>query len=174
MHVRRALALTVIAPLVLAGCSDGDPEAEPTPKMPETSSSSPTPTESETVEAESAEDFIRRWAATEAKMENTGETAEYRQLSADCEACVDLADLVEKWYAAGGFIEWDGWRVLEIKESSSRSSDFMVRVRSSPTRYKESARGPVKTFDGGPGAHRLVLRREGASWVVTHKSEVSQ
>ena len=58
MHVRRALALTLAVPVLLAGCSE-DPEPEP--KIPETTSSSPTPTptESETPEAESPEDFIR-------------------------------------------------------------------------------------------------------------------
>ena len=61
MHVRRALALAVVGPLLLAGCT-GDPE--PTPKIPDPTSSSPTPspTDSETPEAESAEEFIRRWA----------------------------------------------------------------------------------------------------------------
>ena len=67
MHVRRALALTFVVPLVLAGCSD---EPEPTPQMPEPTTSSPTPTatESETPEAESAEEFIRRWQAAADEM----------------------------------------------------------------------------------------------------------
>ena len=107
MHPRRALALTLAVPLLLAGCSD-DPEPEP--KIPETTSSSPTPTptETETAEAESPEDFIRRWAVVEAEMENTGRTAEYRKMSSECPACSELADLIEKYYEAGGFVEWDG------------------------------------------------------------------
>jgi len=171
MHVRRALALTLVILLLLAGCSD---EPEPTPKIPEptTSSATPTPTASETPEAESAEDFIRRWAATEAEMENTGETAEYRQISKGCVACNDLADLIEDWYAAGGYVEWDGWRIQSIKAMASGSDEFVVRVRSSPTTYKESARGPVKTFDGGPGAHALTLEQQGKSWLVVRKAEV--
>src|SRR5687767_1034537 len=97
MHVRRALALALAVPALLAGCSD---EPEPTPKIPEPTSSSPTPTptESETAEAESPEDFIRRWADVEAQMENTGDTAAYRELSNKCQACTELADLVEKYY----------------------------------------------------------------------------
>ena len=69
MHVR--LALAVAGALLLTGCSD-DPE--PTPKIPDPTSSSPSPTatESETVEAESPEDFIRRWAAVEAEMVPAG------------------------------------------------------------------------------------------------------
>ncbi|RYC05854.1 hypothetical protein [Nocardioides zhouii] len=171
MHVRRALALAVVGPLLLAGCT-GDPE--PTPKIPDptTSSSSPSPTDSETPEAESAEEFIRRWAAIEAEMENTGKTADYRGLSSGCKACTDLADLVEGWYAAGGFINWDGWRIQSVKPRGDSGNEFVVKVRSSPTRYKESKSGPLKTFDGGPGAHLLVLESQGASWVVTRKAEV--
>ena len=171
MHVRRALALTVVVPLLLAGCTD-DPE--PTPKIPDPTTSSPTSpaTETETPEAETAEDFIRRWAAAEARMENTGDTAEYRELSRECKACTDLAALVERWYADGGFIEWGGWRIRGIEPRGDSDVEFVVRVRSSPTKYKESAKGPLKTFAGGPGAHLLILKRQGSSWVVTHKAEV--
>ncbi len=72
MHLRRALALAVAGPLLLAGCT-GDPE--PTPKIPDptTSSSTPSPTDSETPEAESAEDFIRRWTDELQKMQATGD-----------------------------------------------------------------------------------------------------
>ncbi|GAA1438758.1 hypothetical protein GCM10009641_44730 [Mycobacterium cookii] len=170
MHVRRALALTVVVPLLLAGCSD-DPE--PQPKMPDPpSSSSPSPTASETVEAESAEEFIRRWADAEAQMENTGKTAEYRELSVGCKACTDLADLVEEWYSAGGFIEWGGWKIQSVNARGGSDSEYVVRVNSSPTKYKESASGKLRTFDGGPGAHLLVLKPQGESWVVTRKAEV--
>lgn len=170
MHVRRALALTAVVSLLLAGCSD-DPE--PQPKMPDPPpSSSPSPTASETVEAESAEEFIRRWAAVEAEMENTGKTDAYRELSVGCKACTDLADLVEEWYAAGGFIEWGGWKIQSVRSRGDSGGEYVVRVNSSPTRYKESARGPVQTFDGGPGAHLLVLKPKGESWVVSRKAEV--
>ena len=107
-------------------------------------------------------------------MENTGKTAHYRELSGDCEACSDLADLVERWYEAGGFIEWDGWTIQRVEPRGGSQTEFVVYVRSSPTRYKESADGPVKTFKGGPGAHLLVLEEDGDSWVVSRKAEVQR
>ena len=171
MHVRRILALVLAGPLLLAGCSDPEPILpDPPPTSP--SPTTPSPSDSETPESESAEDFIRRWAAAETQMENTGDTAEYRDLSVGCKACTDLADLVEKWYEAGGFIEWDGWDIEGVKPRGDNGSEFVVRVTSSPTRYKESKSGPLKTFDGGPGAHLLELKQRGDSWVVTHKAEV--
>jgi hypothetical protein len=172
MHVRRALALTLAVPVLLAGCSD-DPE--PTPKIPEPTSSSPSPTEpaSEEPEAESPEEFIRRWAEEEARMENTGDTAEYRALSQKCRACIELADLVEQYYEAGGFVEWDGWTIRSIRPRGTSNRAFLVRVNSSPTKYAEKAGGDAKSFPGGPGAHLITLAPDGTSWQVVDKSEVA-
>jgi hypothetical protein len=172
MHVRRALALTLAVPVLLAGCSD-DPE--PTPKMPEPTSSSPTSTEpaTEEPEAESPEEFIRRWAAVEAEMENTGDTAEYLEMSRECKACTGLAEIIEGWYEAGGYVEWGGWRITRITPRGD-STEFVVRVVSSPTKYKERAKGPVKTYPGGRGAHVLTLKPKGNSWVVTYKAMVAE
>ncbi len=174
MHVRRVLALAaVVVALLLAGCSD-DPA--PTPKMPESTSSSPTPTptESETPEVESAEEFIRRWVEVEAEMENTGDAAEYRKLSAKCEACMGLADTIEGWYDAGGYVKWDGWRITRVTSRGGSATEFVVRVVSSPTEYKERAEGPVKSYSGGRGAHLLTLERREGSWAVTYKAMVAQ
>ena len=94
MHVRRALALTLAVPVLLAGCSD-DPE--PKPKIPETTSSSPTPTptESETPEAESPEDFIRRWVEAGDEMQATGETAEFEPCRGSARPAQTFADQVD-------------------------------------------------------------------------------
>ena len=95
MHVRRTLAIALAVPALLAGCSE-DPE--PTPKIPEPTSSSPTPTptESETPEAESPEDFIRRWVKAGDEMQVTGETAEYSKMSPNCKACQGFVESVEE------------------------------------------------------------------------------
>lgn len=172
MHVRRALALTIAVPVLLAGCSD-DPE--PTPKIPEPTSSSPSPTEPATgePEAESPEEFIRRWASEEARMENTGDTADYRALSQKCRACIELADLVEQYYGAGGFVEWDGWNIRSIRSRGTGNRAFLVKVHSAPTKYAEKAGGKEKSFPGGPGAHLITLAPDGTSWQVVDKSEVA-
>src|SRR6478752_7311400 len=103
MHVRRTLALTLAVPVVLAGCTD-DPE--PKPKIPETTSSSPTPTPtaSEPPQAESPEDFVRRWQATGDEMQRTGKSADYLKISPQCSACRSLAENVNDIYGGGGRI----------------------------------------------------------------------
>jgi len=173
MDVRRTLAFALVVPLLLAGCS----EDEPTPKMPDpppTSSPTPSPSVSETPEAESAEDFIRRWAAIEAKMENTGDTSEYRELSGDCKACTGLASDVEDLYAAGGYLKWSGWTILRVTPRPGSETEFVVRVDSSPTEYRERTEGPLKRLEGGRGAHLLTLAKDDISWVVVEKAMVAE
>lgn len=171
MHVRRAFALAAAAPLLLAGCTD---QPEPMPKIPDppTSSSTPSPSESETAEAESAQNFIRRWASVEAEMENTGDTAEYLELSRGCRACAKLAKLVEGYYASGGYVKWQGWEIINVRPHGNSGRAFSVRVDSAPTSYVEKAGGPSKSFPGGPGQHLLTLDPVDSSWVVVDKSEV--
>ena len=170
MHVRRALALTLAVPLLLAGCSD-DPE--PTPKMPDPTSSSPSPTESETPEAESAEDFIRRWADALREMQVTGKTDVFRSLGPSCDSCSEAADRVEQIYADGGAIEWDGWSVLSI-DPLGTPNEFRVVERSAPTRYRESASSPWRRLAGGRTPHVIELDRAGSSWVVVRTAELAK
>ena len=174
MHVRRALALTLVIPLLLAGCSDGP---EPTPKIPEptTSSATPTPTASETPEAESAEDFIRRWVEADRQMFATGDTEPFLALGPDCEDCKAIAATVDRIYGAGGKVEWDGWSIVELSPRGKPSANaYRFVVDSAPTRYRESASGPWKTLEGGRVVQLIVLEPTGSSWQVTQSRELSE
>lgn len=166
----RALALFVVVPLLLAGCS----QDVPTPQFQDPTPSA-TPTASQAPERESARDFIRRWAEAEAEMENTGQTEEYRALSTGCRACADLADLVEKYYRAGGYVHWDGWDIRSVtRRGRSDDPSYLVKVVSAPTTYATRAGGDAKSFPGGKGLHLLTLRPVERGWIVIDKSEVSQ
>lgn len=172
MSVRRALAVAAALPLLLAGCSEG--EAEPKMPDPSPSSSSSTPTAEPTVEQETPEEFIRRWAGVEAAMENTGETDEYLELSGQCEACTSLAETVTRYYADGGYVKWDGWDVLSVRQwKDGGPNDYAVRVNSAPTKYREKAGGPIGSFPGGRSTYKLTLRPKGDSWVVADKTELA-
>lgn len=172
MHVRRALALTLAVPLLLAGCSD-DPE--PTPKLPDPTSSTPTPTATETPETESAEDFIRRWADENRRMFVTGDTAAFLALGPECDDCKAIAEFVRRIYDAGGRVLWDGWKILEIARRGDPSANaFRFVVASSPTRYRESSKGPWKNLDGGRGVQLIVLEQAGDSWRVTESKELPE
>ena len=172
MHVRRTLALTFAVPLLLAGCSD---EAQPTPKMPDptTSSSTPSPTESETAQAESAEDFIRRWVDVNTKMQNTGDIEEYAELSSKCRPCRQTADRIQAIYANGGYVRTEGWRVQKVIDRSGATGGpiFDLQIESSPTTYKERADSPAKTLSGGAIVMRVRLSKA-EPWQVVRLTQV--
>jgi hypothetical protein len=172
MHVRRALALAVAGPLLLAGCT-GDPE--PTPKIPDptTSSSTPSPSDSETPEVESAEDFIRRWSEELQRMQATGSTTRFRKLGPDCESCIKTAERVEEIYGAGGSIEWDGWTIVSIESVGSAGTEFRVVERSAPTRFRESADSDWQTLGGGRTTHVFELLSVDDSWLVARAAEAA-
>ena len=139
MHVRRALALTLAVPVLLAGCSD-DPE--PKPKIPETTSSSPTPTptESETPEAESPEDFIRRWVEAGDEMQVTGETAEYRRIVAKCKAVRGVRRQVDDVYGQGGSVEFAGIRSQSAQADAAQPPTYRRHATCPDDRHRYEER----------------------------------
>jgi hypothetical protein len=173
MHVRRALALALAVPLLLAGCTD-DPE--PTPKIPDPTTSSPSdePAETETPAPESAEDFIRRWAEALREMQTTGQTAAFRELGPDCESCNKTADRVEQIYGGGGSIEWAGWTIRSIKPYGEATNQYRVVERSAPTRYRESDDAPWKRLAGGQTPHVFELEQSGSAWAVARTAELAE
>lgn len=173
MHVRRALALAVSVPLLLAGCSD-DPE--PTPKIPDPTTSSPTDpvTETETPEAESPEDFIRRWISVNTEMQNTGDTDAYLALSAKCRPCKATADRVEEIYAGGGFVRTKGWIVRGVMDQTGASGGPILdlAIESSPTEYKESPDAALQSLPGGQLTMRVRLNKA-QPWQVVQLTQVA-
>lgn len=166
MSVRRMLAAAFAAPLLLAGCQQEAPE----PKLPEPSAA---PTTKEPVKDEKPEEFIRRWAELETEMENTGEVDDYLAISGGCESCVSLAQAIEEYYEAGGYVKWGGWDIKSIKPWGKAKNHYELKVDSAPTEYKESESGPVKTLEGGPSAQLLRIKRVGGGWRVIEKSQLS-
>jgi hypothetical protein len=173
MHVRRALALTLAVPVLLAGCSD-DPE--PTPKMPESTSSSPTPspTESEEPEAESPEEFIRRWVEVDREMQNTGNIDEYESISAKCRTCMSVARRIQRIFANGGTVRTKGLTILDLTEQSSAGGRkvFDVSVRSAPTVFIESGDAREQRFPGGTITYRMRLN-DRAPWQLIQLTQLA-
>jgi hypothetical protein len=170
MHVRRALALTITVPVLLAGCSD-DPE--PTPKLPEPTSSSPSPTEpaSEEPEAESPEEFIRRWQAAADEMALTGRTAAFMRISKGCQACATYADQVSEVYDNGGTVKFDGSKVLTIEEDAPDPPTFTVEVRAAKLRINVPGEEP-RVFPAATQRYQMILKAKSGSFTMANYSVI--
>ena len=172
MLVRPLAALAVSAALLLAGCGDDDPTpraADPTPPA----STAPATTLAPVLET--PEEFVRRWFAVGDAMQNSGDTSAYRLASPECAPCQKFADVVDKYYADGGFIEAGDRSVLSLKFLLQSREKQVVRVKvdTPPTTYATRRGGDVRSFDGGQSTYKLTLERAGSVWQVGSYTEVS-
>lgn len=166
MHVRRALALILAVPVLLAGCSDDEPA--PTPKIPEPTSSSPTPTEAATEEpeAESPEEFVRRWVAVGDEMQTTGKVAEFERMSRNCQACAQVVAQVKSIYASGGSIELSGTKVAQLKRVAPTPPTFHVDLNTPETVIRSSSGAVDQRLPAGVGKYLLTLNGKPGRWYV--------
>jgi hypothetical protein len=171
MAVRRHLAGTLAVPLLLgpltmlSGCGGDDSVADPPV------SSAPTSSPTQSPHRESAEHFIRRWAAEDTRIQKTGNTTTFRQMSRGCAGCQRLANLVEGIYSAGGYIHTKGWKVRRI--ASQGSGSYVLDVFATSTTYTESAHGKIRHLPSGPARFQLRLHPTPESWRVISLVQVA-
>jgi len=167
-------ALACCGVLSLSACNgDSSSSADPPSPSPTASTSSvePSPTE----DPESPEEFVRRWVDVDREMQNSGDTTEYRQLSAKCRPCLEVADQVEGYYAAGGYVKTDGWSIVSAKTARShKTASVTIQVLSAPTEVVESEGAQVRRLEGGEGTYLLSLLVADTTWVVTDLEAVAQ
>jgi hypothetical protein len=170
MAVRRIAAgtLAVLAlPALLAGCGGDSSVADPP-----VASSPSSPTSSAPPAHETAEHFIRRWVAEDTRIQQTGDTAQFRTMSDGCKGCVRLANLVDRIYKAGGFVHTRGWTIRAISPIGDHAFD--LRVYSAPTTYTMSKGGPARHLPSGPARFQLRLEPAGGGWHVSYLVQVGQ
>jgi hypothetical protein len=162
MGVRRTLAAALAAPLLLlAACGGTDTSTADPPISPDATTSSPTGQP----HRESPEHFIRRWARADTRIQVTGDTSKFREMSKGCEGCTRLADLVDRIYHRGGYVHTKGWRVRKITQTTANIFDLYVFSR--PTTYTDSDNGPVHHLPSGPAHFQLRLTRQPGNWNVS-------
>jgi hypothetical protein len=163
-----ALACALTGPLlVLSASGGGDDSVADPPISSSPSSSSPT----SAPHRETPEHFIRRWAAEDTRIQQTGDTRQFRAMSQGCSGCIKLANLVDRIYSHGGYIRTKGWHIRRIASVGSGSFDLYVLAKA--TTYTESANGPPHHLPAGPARFRLALRPKGVSWAVTSLVQVA-
>lgn len=180
MHVTRslgAITLVVLLGATTVSCAEGEPE----PKMPTSSaapSSSPTSTDPSPEPTEpwqeksydGAEAFATHWFDVFSEAMPTGDTSEMRAISdPECANCDAFADLLEGWYADGGYYRSKGYEVKEataVKQGPLVSAQVGLSILRHDARGKTSATAPVKKESGGTRAYVAELRWTGEGWLM--------
>jgi hypothetical protein len=166
MSVRRSIVLGFAIALLLAGC-----QGEPEPRVEPTSSESSSAIDpSEQPEPQTAEEFIDEWFRLGTEMQNTGSTEEFRAASHNCRPCDEFAESVEQIYRAGGFIQIDSEEVVSTQPLRGRPAnrpEFVVKVRASPTSYKESSTAENTSLPGGLNTYEVSLVKRPQGWAIS-------
>jgi hypothetical protein len=109
-------------------------------------------------------------------MQNTGDGAEYREMSAKCQNCLDYADYIEKIWADGGYVKTKGWTIINARTSkptTQGSIDVTLTIEAPPTEYKESADSPVLHHTGGTADYIVTVKQVDGSFSVLTFAQVA-
>ncbi len=172
-----AVALTTLAGLTACGGGGGDAPGAGATSLPRDTTSAPgggTASDQSSdpyIEQENPKRFVARWAAAEARMQNTGKVAPYVALSRGCRTCRQLAHTVAGYYAAGGFVHGGAWRIDSIKAvpASSGVVTFVVRGHSAPMTVRESSSGAVQHVPAAPISYLIGVVAKGSSFTVASR-----
>jgi hypothetical protein len=159
-----------VAALMLAGCTD-DASSTATPadptSPPTTASTSAEP--SPTPDDETPEEFVRRWVAEYNAMQNSGDTETFRGISRKCETCIAVADRMDRYYGAGGYVKTDGLTIQTLRVSKPNDKGqraVTIAVEAAPVEYVEKQGGQVQSLPGGSPTYQLSLTPRGKTWNV--------
>jgi hypothetical protein len=115
--------------------------------------------------------FVRRWLAAELRMETTGRTAPYLAANSDCPTCRTLAHFVKGYYAAGGFIRWDGYRIRSMAFTPSAGGGIVtVRAQSAPQDIRTSSAERVHHFRARHTTLYVRVVSKAGSYTVTSRT----
>lgn len=176
MHVRRLATVVVVAlPLLFTSGCGNDP-IKPKPFETPMASTSPTPTQPVTPQAESPEQFIRRWQRLSNEMQTSGDTTRYRAVNLNCSSCERFADQIDSIYRDGGYVHTRGGTVQRVRRVGGPRDRPQLRatVRSSPTSYLAVKGGDVESLPGGRNTYLITLKIKSGEWFVTDYAEVSR
>ncbi len=178
-HVVLALALTLTLALTVASCSNepepkfADPTTTPgTPTTPGTSSTSSTPTAEPTTndppKNETPEEFIRRFQRAAFDMQNSGESASFREMTSNCLSCDDFADRVDKIYEDGGqiAIAQNSTKKIRVLTTVDSVTVMEYELHATPTVISDRSGAVVERYPGGVDRFQLNIRRRSGHWLV--------
>ena len=169
------LALVMSA---LTACSDvASSTAGPTSPQPPPSVSSSPAEPSPSPETQTPEEFVRAWVAEYNAMQNSGDTKRFRSMSRRCETCTTVADRMDRYYGAGGYVKTDGLTITRLRVSKVNGKGqraVTIHVDAAPTEYVEKSGGPVLELPGGHPILELSIQPAKTSWNTFDVAQVAQ
>lgn len=118
------------------------------------------------------QEFVRRWVAAETRMQHTGRTAPYLDLSTGCQNCHALAHAIARYYADGGYLQGGDWKIHSIKVTPSSGGDLVsVGVEATPMTIKTSSSDRGHFFKRERTTLFLRVGRRSGSYVVTSRTQ---
>lgn len=87
-----------------------------------------------------------------------------------------MADLVDSYYADGGYLQFDKLTVnsLNRRPSEPGTNVFDVRVDEGGTTYATSRTASPQSYPGGAANYRVTLTQTDARWSVTDYVEIAR
>ncbi|WP_155992824.1 DUF6318 family protein [Nocardioides sp. URHA0020] len=169
-RARAVLALSSLLPvLLLAGCSDDEPQPKfgPTPSATAPTSAS---TASSSAAALGPEETVRAWVDAQNIALRTGDTSRLEALSHDpCKTCDQFIDPIAQVYSDGGSFQGGAWTVAAAKARSQTESrtvvDVGVEVDGGSTK-KSSQAQPVK-YEADKHIMEFRLVADGDDWAIS-------
>lgn len=162
--MRAVAAVALVVGMV--ACQQGDPA--PTPSPTETPAvARTTETSVPHPEEESPEDFIRRWQAAADVAQSTGDSREFRRLSAKgCSPCRRFVDSVGEAWEGGGRVEFAGTEIVRFVEAPYGRDTYDYDFRIPEARVYSGSGELVRTVPGGESLMYVTLEPSGKSWKV--------
>ncbi|WP_155993317.1 DUF6318 family protein [Nocardioides sp. URHA0020] len=171
-RARAVLALSSLLPvLLLAGCSDDEPEPKfgPTPSATAPSSASPSPSAPAKSKHQQQAALIDDFIAAVTQALGTGDPSAFLALTADtCQNCRVLADNLEDAFSDGGRIEGGKWELIssDFQSEEPLGSVWNVDVRSARERWLDGDGQPTKIVRAGVQHFGLAIEKTEDGWLV--------
>ena len=149
---------------------------DPTPS-PSVTGSPSDPSPSHSPDTQTPEEFVRAWVAEYNAMQNSGDTEKFRSMSRRCETCATVADRMDRYYEAGGYVKTDGLTINRLRVSKADAKGqraVTIHVRAAPTEYAEEEGGPVQELPGGDPVLQLSIQPRRTSWNTYDIVQVAQ
>ena len=163
---RLLVALCCSLSLWLSGCSDSSSSsADPPSPAPMITESTAEPSPTATPTPDGPIEFAKGWVALLQELNATGNPTQLLRASHGCTGCEEVAHNIEAIYDAGGWIQSDGYDVVDpvrVIRKTDHATTLRLTIAVGASRYKKSAEAPLEATDAAESPFECVVGRVGS------------